>query len=598
VTLAVLAAVLATAWTVGVGGDAARADDSPSWSRPVDGAVVAPFREPTSVYGAGHRGADLAAAPGTPVRAANDGVVTFAGDVAGTLHVVVAHDGDLRTSYSFLASVAVRAGQVVARGDVLGTTGGSGEAHDGAVLHFGLRVGARYVDPMLLFHPADLTKVVHLVPAHDPDEQAWMPAGERVELQESLHLPVPATAIDASGGDDGGACGDDVPLVGGLVSEACTVASWVGDRVGDALDAGLAALQALTGVSNDFLRRLRGPLVATAGMLRELPEQFARRLLQTPPGMLVADVVEMGRRFVGTVTADCDSDAPPADGTGGSGHRVMVVAGIDSSGGAWDRPTVGLDVKALGYYRAEGEVRYFSYQPGGGPYTAPDTLHDIDRAAALLLEQLRAMQREEPGREVDLIGHSQGGVVIDVFLGKYYDPADPTLPPLGTVITLSSPHEGAPLATAVQQARSKISGRLVLDDVVGSNVPGIPPLSSTAVGQLAESSPLVRGLFPHGLPDHVNFTTIGAAGDVVVPADHIAVRGATETVVGTGVVDLPGAHGAIVRDPAALRAVRAALEGRAPPCVSLGTALEGAVVPVVISRFEHNVGAVAKEKLP
>jgi hypothetical protein len=590
--------VLAAASALGAGAVAAHADDSPSWLRPVDGAVVAPFREPTSVYGAGHRGADLAAASETPVRAANDGVVSFAGDVAGTLHVVVAHDGDLRTSYSFLASVAVRIGQVVARGDVLGATGGTGEAHDGAVLHFGLRVGDRYVDPMLLFRPADLTKVVHLVPARDPDDGAWTPAAERVELQASLHLPVPAAAVDASDGDGGDGCGDDVPLVGGLVSEACTVASWVGDRVGEALDAGLAALQALTGVSNDFVRRLRAPLVATAGLLRELPEQFARRLLHTPPGMVVADVVEMGRRFVGTISADCDDDAPAADGTGGSGHRVMVVAGIDSSGGAWDRPTVGLDVKALGYYRAEGEVRYFSYAPGGGPYTAGDTLHDIDRAAAALLEQLRAMQREEPGREVDLIGHSQGGVVIDVFLGKYYDPADPTLPPLGTVITLSSPHEGAPLATAAQQARSKVSGRVVLDDVVGGNVAGIPPLSSTAVGQLAESSPLVRGLFPHGLPEHVNFTTIGAAGDVVVPADHIAVRGATETVVGTGVVDLPGAHGAIVRDPAALRAVRAALEGRAPPCVSLGTALEGAVVPVVVSRFEHNVGAVAKEKLP
>ena len=75
------------------------------WLRPVDGAVVHPFEEPASVYGPGHRGADLAASPGTPVRAANDGVVSFAGSVAGTLHVTVAHAGGLRTSYSFLASV-------------------------------------------------------------------------------------------------------------------------------------------------------------------------------------------------------------------------------------------------------------------------------------------------------------------------------------------------------------------------------------------------------------------------------------------------------------------------------------------------------------
>ncbi len=49
-------------------------------------------------------------------------------------------------------------------------------------------------------------------------------------------------------------------------------------------------------------------------------------------------------------------------------------------------------------------------------------------------------------------------------------------------------------------------------------------------------------------------------------------------------------HSAIVTDPNALRAVRAALEHRAPPCVALTTALRSAVAPVVISRTEHSVG--------
>ena len=65
-----------------------------------------------------------------------------------------------------------------------------------------------------------------------------------------------------------------------------------------------------------------------------------------------------------------------ADGTGGSGHRVMVVAGMNSAGGAWDSPTVGIDVKALGYYRDEREIRYFSYAADGGVYTKADTLGD------------------------------------------------------------------------------------------------------------------------------------------------------------------------------------------------------------------------------
>ncbi len=162
-----------------------------AWQRPVEGAVVRPFEQPSSVYGAGHRGVDFAASPGTPVRAANDGVVTFAGTVAGTLHVTIAHGGTLRTSSSFLQSIAVREGQQVARGDVIGTAGGVGPDHDGGALHFGLRVGDHYVDPMLLFRPDDLTKLVHLVPAADPEEQPWTPADERRELQASLHLPLP-----------------------------------------------------------------------------------------------------------------------------------------------------------------------------------------------------------------------------------------------------------------------------------------------------------------------------------------------------------------------------------------------------------------------
>jgi len=78
------------------------------WSPPVAGRVLRPFAEPIATYAAGHRGVDFAAPPGTPARAANDGTVAFAGDVAGSLHVVIAHAGGIRTSYSFLSRVDMR----------------------------------------------------------------------------------------------------------------------------------------------------------------------------------------------------------------------------------------------------------------------------------------------------------------------------------------------------------------------------------------------------------------------------------------------------------------------------------------------------------
>ncbi|MFI5053021.1 MAG: peptidoglycan DD-metalloendopeptidase family protein [Acidimicrobiia bacterium] len=559
------------------------------WLTPVDGPVVRPFEAPTSAYGPGHRGVDFAASPGAPVHAANDGVVTFAGSVAGTLHVTVAHAGGLRTSYSFLATVSVRTGQSVARGDVVGTSGGIGPDHDGSVLHFGLRVGDQYVDPMVLFRPADLTKLVHLVPAPDPAGSPWSAAAERRELQTSLRLASPGggSSLAATGGasDAGGSCGSGVPLLGAAVDAVCDVGGWLGDGAGDAIDSGLDYLDAVTNVASTVLDNLRQPLHDAVESMRALSAELASAAARTPIGALALDIVEIGRRFAATVTADCSDDAPEADGTGGSGHRVMVVAGINSHGDGNQGPTVALDVEALGYHVGEGEVRYFSYAADGGAYTARDTHGPIEVAAARLGEQLRAMQRDQPGREVDLIAHSLGGVVVDYFLGNYYHPGDPTFPPLGNVVTLSSPHQGAPLATAGAQIRSTPVGRLALDGAEG--VSSLPPSSSRAVQELAEHSSFMDHLWDQGIPEHFDFTTIGATEDLVVPATEISVPGATETVVAG---DSVNEHSDIVRDPDALRAVRAALEGRPPPCVGLATALRSAVAPVVISRIEHTIG--------
>jgi hypothetical protein len=565
----------------------AAADDRGGWLRPVDGPVVRPFEQPTSVYGPGHRGVDFALPTGTPVRAANAGTVSFAGSVAGTLHVTVAHPGDLRTSYSFLSSVLVRAGQRVARGDVVGLSGGAGTDHDGSVLHLGLRIGDRYVDPMLLFRPTDLTKLVRLVPAEDPHETPWSPARERGDLQSSLRLAAPGGSGAAAA--DGGDCGGGIPLLGDAVDAVCDVGGWLGDGGAGAVDAGIDHLATVTDLADAALDELRAGVHTTVDAMQALSRELASALARTPAGQVALDVVTIGRRFVDVATAECSDDSPAADGSGGSTHRVMVVAGINSSGRAGDRgPTVALDVQALGYRPDDGEVRYFSYAANGGPYAAAATHGPIEVAAVRLGDQLRAMQREQPGREVDLIAHSQGGLVTDWFLGHLYDPADPTLPPLGNVVTLSSPHEGAPLATAGRQVRGSAGGRVLVD--AAEDVSSVPPPSSSAVQELAEGSPLIEHLWDQGVPEHFDFTTIGATEDVVVPATQISVPGATETVA--AVNDL-NEHSAIVRAPDALRAVRAALEGRAPPCVGLVTALRSAVAPVVISRVEHTIGSGA-----
>lgn len=133
-------------------------DDAPAglWSRPVEGAVTRPFDPPPDRYGAGHRGVDLAGAPGSPVVSAGDGVVVFAGMVAGRPVVSVDHAGGLRTTYEPVEAV-VGAGQRVARGAVLGTLA---DGHAGcpaaACLHWGLRRGEDYLDPLSLLEPPEV----------------------------------------------------------------------------------------------------------------------------------------------------------------------------------------------------------------------------------------------------------------------------------------------------------------------------------------------------------------------------------------------------------------------------------------------------------
>ncbi len=127
---------------------------------PVPGAVVAPFA-PVGQY-AGHWGVDLAVPLGGTVGAAGAGTVTFSGAIAGRLSLTINHGGGVRTSYSFLASLAVGRGAVVEAGRVVGTSG----VHDGRPsVHVSLRLGERYLDPVPRFTcPDSPAGALHLVP--------------------------------------------------------------------------------------------------------------------------------------------------------------------------------------------------------------------------------------------------------------------------------------------------------------------------------------------------------------------------------------------------------------------------------------------------
>jgi murein DD-endopeptidase MepM/ murein hydrolase activator NlpD len=118
------------------------------WLWPVEGPVLRGFDPPDSPYGSGHRGIDVAAAPGTPVRAPADGTVTFAGPIGGRLFLTIDHGGGVESTYSWLDALTVRRGDRVVRGAIVASTGWG---HTGATiphLHLGVKVDDVYVDPL------------------------------------------------------------------------------------------------------------------------------------------------------------------------------------------------------------------------------------------------------------------------------------------------------------------------------------------------------------------------------------------------------------------------------------------------------------------
>lgn len=116
--------------------------------------VLVPFAPPPNRFGAGHRGADLAAGDGTVIVAAGPGRVVFAGTVVDRGVVSVEHEGGLRTTYEPLTA-SVTAGAVVAAGQPIGTVQPSHPPCAPATcLHWGARLpDGTYLDPMALLDP-------------------------------------------------------------------------------------------------------------------------------------------------------------------------------------------------------------------------------------------------------------------------------------------------------------------------------------------------------------------------------------------------------------------------------------------------------------
>jgi len=427
-----------------------------SYRLPVDAPVVRPFEAPDP-YGPGHRGVDLDAPPGTPVRAAERGRVRHAGQVAGVVWVSVDHEDGVRTTYGPLTALRVAAGDDVARGDVLGQlgTGDHGNPDLDRGLHLGARRGDEYLDPMRL--PGIGVPVPTLV-----GEGGWWGAGHAV------------TPYDP----------------------------WGGGR----------ALGVLTTPS---------PRASTSGYA-----------------------------------------VPP------NANHLLLVAGLSSTS-----DIELLDPSHLGI--GVGSATRFSYSGTDLPYGIEDTWQGVEVAALRLAEQLREQARRQPGRAVDLVGHSLGGVVIAHYLLHHHDPWDVTLPPIGHVVTIASPLDGSDLARAGTALVDAPGTGLVLRGAweAAGSVPGVvgatarslspdaPSLHDVATGSsvLRELADAWRDAQERGaqgpLATGTRILNIVASLDALVGADRAALDHTERRV-------LPGTHEGVLATEAIREVVWRFLAGR------------------------------------
>ena len=513
----------------------ARAASTPvEYQPPSDAEIVDRFRPPPKPWMAGNRGIDYGTSAGAQVGASADGRVIFAGEVGGALHVTIEHADGLRTSSSFLASLTVAAGDQVRAGDVIGIAGGP--------FHFGVRAqDDTYLDPEALLAGL-LQPRARLVPGTD-------------QGLESLGARERRTLLDVF------------------------------------LDTGAAALSvtsAWTSQTTALVAHYLIELNPTTHALRTV-DAFAKWLHDqetcTPPETQVP--VRQSRRI------------------------VVLVSGLGTSSDAntaWE-----VDTKSLGY--ADGDVVRYSYQGGQAPrvdadqsdnlrtvsshplhaiatrpFDSLDSQQSVGTSADRLSALLQSVAAAQPGMPIDVVAHSQGGVVARLAVQR--SGATGRLPSeVDTLVTLSSPQQGAPLATGVVALGESPGGAAALSRVRAAGAADELTNHLPAISDLAETSPIIDELHQRPMPEGVRFVTIGGSGDLVVPGSAAIDQTADASII------LPTdigkeAHGTLASNPAATREIGLAVAGLGPTCQGLGPATKAFVTAETI-RYGQTVAAAS-----
>ncbi|MBP3503375.1 MAG: M23 family metallopeptidase [Clostridia bacterium] len=114
---------------------------------PVSGRISSRYGANESIRNHTHKGLDIAASNGTPIKAAADGVVTYAAYSGGYGYLVkISHGNGVESYYGHCSKLYVTAGQTVKAGDTIAAVGSTGNS-TGNHLHFEIRLNGTQVNP-------------------------------------------------------------------------------------------------------------------------------------------------------------------------------------------------------------------------------------------------------------------------------------------------------------------------------------------------------------------------------------------------------------------------------------------------------------------
>lgn len=114
---------------------------------PVQGRITSRFGSREAIRDHDHKGLDIAAKTGTPIKAAADGKITYSDTMSGYGNlIIIDHGNGIKTYYGHCSKLYKKEGQKVSAGDVIAAVGNTGNS-TGSHLHFEIRKNGVYLNP-------------------------------------------------------------------------------------------------------------------------------------------------------------------------------------------------------------------------------------------------------------------------------------------------------------------------------------------------------------------------------------------------------------------------------------------------------------------